>query len=155
MQSWSWWVLLSPCLAKTDVKKFFLQPTLAAIDFLRNYERLKGFLPKTLVIRLLILTFSTLVILMFRLKLQNFEAPTFRREDNIVAFADDALTKILTQNYLYVLNFFLLLTPEWLCFDWSFDSIELIRSLSDRRIIFIVIFYIFLLMTILVGLRRR
>lgn len=87
--------------------------------------------------------------------MQNFETPTFRWEDNPVAFADDLLTKTLTQNYLYVLNLFLMLMPEWLCFDWSFDSIELVRSLKDFRIIFVLIFYAFLAAAILSGFKRK
>lgn len=131
------------------------QPTLAAIDLLRIFKRLQQLLPKTVVIRLVILTLITVLILILRLRIQNFEAPTFRREDNPVAFTDDSLTRLLTQNYLYTMNFFLMVTPDWLCFDWSFDSVELIHNLRDLRIFFIVIFYVFLITTILVGLKRR
>lgn len=134
---------------------FYFQPTLAAIDLVRNFKRLDLLLTKTLVIRLVTLAVMTISILFMRLKMQNFESPTFRSEDNPVAFADDALTRILTQNYLYVLNFFLLVTPDWLSFDWSFDSIELIRSLKDPRVIFIVIFYMFLMSIFCIGFRRR
>lgn len=128
---------------------------IAAIDFIRNFKRLKELLPKTLVIRIIILTLLTIAILLLRLKIQNFQSPTFRREDNPIAFADDPWTRGLTQNYLYVLNFFLLLAPDWLCFDWSFDSIELITSFKDIRIVFIVIFYVFLMTAILTGLKRK
>lgn len=131
------------------------QPTIAAIDFIRNFKRLKQFLPKTLVVRLTAMAMFTLAILLFRLSIQNFEGPMFRREDNPIAFADDQHTRILTQNYLYVLNFFLLIMPDWLCFDWSFDSIELIQSFSDFRIWFVAIFYMFMIATIYTGIQRK
>lgn len=131
------------------------QPTLAAIDFIRNFKRLKQFLPKTLVIRSITLTTFTLLILFLRLSIQNFESPTFRKEDNPVSFADDPTTRILSQNYLYALSFFLFVSPQWLSFDWSFDSIELIVSFLDLRVISIVIFHLFLVTTIFLGLRRK
>lgn len=139
-----------------DSKQLSFQPTLAVIDFIRNSKRLqKKLLPKTLILRLFTLTLLSIAILTFRLKIQNFESPTFRREDNPVASADDSLTRNLTQNYLYVLNFFLLIAPDWLCFDWSFDSIELISSFNDFRVVFIVIFYIFVTTAIIEGLKRK
>lgn len=134
--------------------RFTFQPTLAAIDFIRNFKRLKRLLPKTLAIRLITLTFITILVLGLRLRHQNYEAPKFRWEDNPIAFAN-AMTKVLSQNYLYALNFFLLVTPEWLCFDWSFESIKLINNFNDLRVIFIVIFYVFLMSAIYSGVRQR
>lgn len=127
------------------------QPTIAAIDWLRNFKRLQ-LLPKTLILRLSVLTVFSVVILVTRLWIQSFESPIFRWEDNPAAFASEKLTRILTQNYLYALNFYLLLSPDWLCFDWSFNSIDLIRNFKDLRVIFIVIFYTFLITVVLVGL---
>ena len=105
--------------------------------------------------RLAILTLITFTILIVRLKIQDFEGPTFRVEDNPIAAANRILTRILSQSYLYVLNFYLLLCPDWLSFDWSFDSIHLINDFTDIRIIFIVIFYIFLMTTVYLGLRNN
>lgn len=130
------------------------QPTIAVIDYLRNFKRLQ-LLPKTLILRLSVLTVFSVSILTTRLWIQNFESPIFRWEDNPAAFASDKWTRILTQNYLYALNCFLLLLPDWLCFDWSFNSIDLIRNFEDLRVIFIVIFYTFLVTVVFVGLRRK
>ena len=113
------------------------------------------FIPKHVLLRLIILAVMTLTILSVRLKIQNFEGPTFRLEDNPIAATNRILTRILSQNYLYVLNLYLLLCPEWLSFDWSFDSIHLINDFTDIRILFIVIFYMFLLTTVYIGLRNN
>jgi Domain of unknown function (DUF1736) len=105
--------------------------------------------------KMLSLIFFTSLILYLRLKIQHFETPTFRKEDNPAAFADEKLTRLLTQNYLYFLNLWLLINPDWLAFDWSFDSIELLRDINDLRIVFVLAFYIFMLSTIVVGFQKR
>lgn len=145
---------------KNFEKKFFnfpfsFQPFLAAVDILRNFKRLKPPLPKTLIIRLVVLMIFTVSILFLRLKVQNFEVPKFRNEDNPGAFAAHHLTRVLTQNYLYSFNTFLLLLPDGLAFDWSFDSIELVHNLKDFRMIFIMIFYLCLISTVFRGLKKR
>ncbi|CAO1404459.1 unnamed protein product [Diamesa serratosioi] len=131
-------------------------PTIAAIDILRNTKFQKLFnIPKHILMRLIILTVMTLTILIVRLKIQNFEGPTFRVEDNPIAATNRILTRILSQNYLYVLNLYLLLCPEWLSFDWSFDSIHLINDFTDIRILFIVIFYMILMTIVYLGLKNN
>lgn len=47
---------------------------------------------------------------------------------------------MLSQLYLYVLNVWLLLCPDWLSFDWALDSIELIDRMSDPRCLVIAAF---------------
>lgn len=82
----------------------------------------------------------------------NFETPKFNRMDN--PSADPScfvLTRILTQNFLYILNFWLLLCPDWLCFDWALGSIQLVDSLTDLRILSILIFYVFLILILFKG----
>lgn len=85
----------------------------------------------------------TCTLIYARLRVQNFTVPLFRDKDNIVAFSKGS-TKFLSQNYLYCLNLWLLLCPDWLSFDWALESIPLIKSPSDCRVAFIVIFYVFL-----------
>lgn len=94
----------------------------------------------------------TLLIVIFRLWIQNFTTPEFRVEDNPVAAAEEQITRILSQNYLYGLNFFLLLMPDWLSFDWSFASIKLVENFTDWRVATIFGFYF---MMIGVGIRER
>ncbi|KAL3281117.1 hypothetical protein HHI36_004339 [Cryptolaemus montrouzieri] len=91
--------------------------------------------------RNLILVLSAVVILYYRLKIMNFEGPTFTSIDNPAAFSDSRLIKVFTYNYIYFLNVLILLWPEWLCFDWSMGCIPLIESFFDVRIIFVVLFW--------------
>jgi hypothetical protein len=132
-----------------------LQPTLLTIDLIRSFKRLQSSLPKKLLLRWTVLSISTIFLLYHRLKLQNFETPVFRVEDNPVAFSDSFLTRTLTQNYLYFINMWLLILPEWLSFDWSFLSIELIHSFSDVRIIFVMAFYFVIIGCFCRGLKQR
>lgn len=97
----------------------------------------------------------TLAIILFRLWIQNFSTPEFRVEDNPFAAEPEVLTRILSQNYLYSFNFYLLLMPEWLCFDWSFDSIERIKEVDDLRMIAVGGFYLMLLAVVVKGFNRR
>lgn len=97
----------------------------------------------------------TLVILLFRLWIQDFTKPNFRVEDNPIAAADERLTRILSQNFLYAMNFFLLLMPDWLSFDWSFASIELVEDFKDFRVGLTVLFYIIMIAVGVVGLKNR
>ncbi|KAI6660292.1 Transmembrane and TPR repeat-containing protein [Oopsacas minuta] len=59
--------------------------------------------------------------------------PTFQEVDNPASFASDWLTRILTYNYIWALNTYLLALPFWLCFDWSMGCIPLIDTLLDGR----------------------
>lgn len=88
--------------------------------------------------------------------------PTFQPSDNPASFSDSLLTKVihfislphnknvitpeqvLTYNYLYSLNAWLLLNPVWLCFDWSMGCVPLVESLADPRVLAPVVFWVFL-----------
>lgn len=83
----------------------------------------------------------TLLLIILRLWIQNFTTPEFRVEDNPIAAAEDLKTRYLSQNYLYSLNFFLLLMPDWLSFDYSFSSIRLLEDFRDWRVFGILGFY--------------
>lgn len=43
------------------------------------------------------------------------------------------LLQMLSYNYVYALNWWLLLHPWWLCFDWSMGCVPLLHSLVDPR----------------------
>lgn len=125
------------------------------IDLVRNFKRLDKLLPQSVVLRIITLTTFSIALLILRLKVQNFESPTFRPEDNPAAFAGDLWTRVLTQNYLYVLNLWLLVAPDWLSFDWSFDSIQLVKGVSDFRVAFVVILYVILIAIVYSGFRKK
>lgn len=100
---------------------------------------------------LILLTFS-MILIYARMRIMNFETPKFNKMDNPSSDSSCGwLTRILTQNFLYVLNFWLLLCPDWLCFDWALGSIQLVDSLTDLRILSILIFYIFSALILLKG----
>lgn len=81
-----------------------------------------------------------LALLYWRLRLAG--APTaFAAADNPTSRDPSILTRLYTFAYLPVFNFFLLLYPFPLSFDWSMDSIPRIMSLFDARNIVTAIFY--------------
>lgn len=69
------------------------------------------------------------------------KTPHFSSSDNPAANSDSFLTRILTFLYLPAFNFWLLLCPVTLSFDWSMDTIPLLQSIFDWRNVFSVIFY--------------
>lgn len=69
------------------------------------------------------------------------KAPSFAQADNPAANCDCWLTRLLTFIYLPVFNFWLLLFPKWLSFDWSMEAIPLIHSIKDTRNASSLIFY--------------
>lgn len=78
--------------------------------------------------------------------------PNFSNSDNPAADSPSLLTRTLTFFYLPAINFWLLLCPDRLSFDWSMDALPLIRSLTDLRNIYSFIFYIGLLLLAWFGL---
>lgn len=59
----------------------------------------------------------------------------------------------MTQNLLYVINFWLMMCPDWLCVDWSGGSIDLITTWFDFRIIGIAKLYLLLFLILTRGTR--
>uniref|UniRef100_UPI0037E82CCF protein O-mannosyl-transferase TMTC2 n=1 Tax=Semicossyphus pulcher TaxID=241346 RepID=UPI0037E82CCF len=72
--------------------------------------------------------------------------PNFSNSDNPAADSPSLLTRTLTFFYLPAINFWLLLCPDTLSFDWSMDALPLIRSLSDWRNLHTAAFYLGLLL---------
>ena len=54
-------------------------------------------------------------------------------------------TQIINYNYLYAINAWLLIVPQWLCFDWSMGCVPIINTYSDPRILCIVALWTVLL----------
>ncbi|XP_053693440.1 protein O-mannosyl-transferase TMTC4 [Sabethes cyaneus] len=131
--------------------------TCAALDMLTHMNTrssIRSILRnKILLTRVVLLFLLTCTLIYGRLWVQNFTGPQFRDKDNQVAISQ-GLTKILSQNYLYSLNLWLLLCPDWLSFDWALDSIPLVSSLSDYRILFVIMFYTFVI-SLIVRTRSR
>lgn len=70
------------------------------------------------------------------------KAPDFASSDNPAADAASWLTRTLTFLYLPAFNFYLLLFPRWLSFDWSMNAIPLIQSFADVRNVATFVFYV-------------
>lgn len=93
---------------------------------------------------LLILCAFAILLLGFRILLMGGEPPEFAPADNPASESDSLLTRSLTYLYLPCLNFFLLLCPILLSFDWSMDTVPLVQSFTDLRVSVTFVFYIFL-----------
>ena len=108
-----------------------------------SYINLKNLLKpkKRLLMRFVILFFVALLLLIFRLKIMGFSKPNFKPHDNPASFMDLQILRVLNYNYIYFLNIWLLICPEWLCFDWSMGCIPLIND-YDLRIVNITIFWL-------------
>lgn len=79
--------------------------------------------------------------------------PNFSNSDNPAADSPSLLTRTLTFLYLPAANFWLLLFPDTLSFDWSMDALPLVRTLADWRNIYTATFYLGLLSLAWLGLR--
>lgn len=67
--------------------------------------------------------------------------PEFAPADNPSSDSESLLTRSLTFFYLPFLNFWLLLFPNVLSFDWSMEAVPLLETLTDLRNICTVTFY--------------
>lgn len=72
--------------------------------------------------------------------------PNFSNSDNPAADSPSLLTRTLTFLYLPAANFWLLLFPDTLSFDWSMDALPLIRTFADWRNFHSAAFYLGLLL---------
>ncbi|CAG2111276.1 unnamed protein product [Medioppia subpectinata] len=71
--------------------------------------------------------------------------PMFAPSDNPASDSPSVIIRFLTFLYLPVFNFWLLIYPRYLSFDWSMESIPLIQSMADSRNIISLIFYMSLI----------
>ena len=69
----------------------------------------------------------------FRVQIIGFKTPSFAKADNPTSSSPEFLTRLLTFTYLPAFNLYMLFNPSTLSFDWSMDSVPLIRSLCDLR----------------------
>lgn len=139
----------------------FFQPTCVALDTLKHLKWMhvikcsKKHLLTQRTFKNSLLILITLLLLYFRLYIIDFQGPTFKEVDNPVASSNSTLTRILSQNYLYALNIWLLLCPDWLAFDWALGTIPLVEHLSDVRILGTAVFHLFIVLLLLHGNRNE
>ncbi|XP_023210486.1 transmembrane and TPR repeat-containing protein 1-like [Centruroides sculpturatus] len=76
---------------------------------------------------------TILVLLGLRILMLCGSMPRFSDQDNPASFSPSFLTRFLTYTYLVAVNFWLLLFPLRLSYDWQLGSISLIESFNDIR----------------------
>ncbi|BFZ09149.1 hypothetical protein BsWGS_12188 [Bradybaena similaris] len=111
---------------------------------LKEFITGKSGLPKWLkisVIRGSFLVFSTLFLLVARIKVMGAKLPVFTNFDN-PASTSPTPSRQLTYNYLLPVNAWLLLNPSELCCDWTMGTIKVIKSVLDLRNVYTITFYI-------------
>lgn len=86
------------------------------------------------------LSTSGFVLLCWRLRLAGAPSP-FASADNPTSRDPSLLTRFYTFTYLPVFNFYLLIYPFQLSFDWSMDSIPRITTIFDIRNVYSLVFY--------------
>ncbi|XP_035733184.1 protein O-mannosyl-transferase TMTC4-like isoform X1 [Vespa mandarinia] len=99
-------------------------------------------LNRAFLIRMFVLCLSAIMLLSLRFTVMEFSTPKFQPVDNPASFLDNCFLRILNYSYIYSINIWLLICPEWLCFDWSMGCIPLITG-YDKRIFFIILFWTF------------
>lgn len=104
--------------------------------------------------RTAVLLAATLVLIYYRFSLMDFKSPTFKKMDNPLAAHGSFVVRALNQNYLYALNAWLLLCPDWLSFDWALGSIPLIETMVDPRNGATALFYASVILLVYYGDRK-
>ncbi|XP_070581695.1 protein O-mannosyl-transferase TMTC3-like [Ptychodera flava] len=84
------------------------------------------------ILRCVFLVFSTLALLVARVKVMAAELPVFTKFDNPAAVSTFP-TKQLTFSYLLPVNVWLLLCPSRLLCDWTMGTVPLVTSILDPR----------------------
>lgn len=70
-----------------------------------------------------------------RLYLIDFKPPVFQAGDNPSASIESLPWRLLNYSHIYTLNAWLLVCPEWLCFDWSLGCVPTITYPGDLRLL--------------------
>nr|XP_012324793.1 transmembrane and TPR repeat-containing protein 3 [Aotus nancymaae]XP_012324794.1 transmembrane and TPR repeat-containing protein 3 [Aotus nancymaae] len=121
------------CVYEVFIAQGYTLPLLCttAGQFLRGKGSIPFSMLQTLV-KLIVLMFSTLLLVVIRVQVIQSQLPVFTRFDNPAAVSPTP-TRQLTFNYLLPVNAWLLLNPSELCCDWTMGTIPLIESLLDIR----------------------
>ncbi|KAG8137949.1 hypothetical protein E2320_003886 [Naja naja] len=93
----------------------------------------KGSIPYCMLqmlLKLIVLMFSTLLLVVIRVQVIQSQLPVFTRFDNPAAVSPSPVRQ-LTFNYLLPVNAWLLLNPSELCCDWTMGTIPLVESMLD------------------------
>ncbi|NXA36896.1 TMTC3 protein, partial [Eudromia elegans] len=141
------------CVYEVFIAQGYTLPVLldTAIQILRG----KGSIPFPMLqtlLKLIVLMFSTLLLVVVRVQVIQSQLPVFTRFDNPAAVSPSPARQ-LTFNYLLPVNAWLLLNPSELCCDWTMGTIPLVESLLDVRNVATLSFFCFLGSLIVFSLR--
>ncbi|CAL1531228.1 unnamed protein product [Lymnaea stagnalis] len=89
----------------------------------------------SLIKRHLLLVVAATFLLAVRWRVMGSAPPTFQVHDNPHSFVEGGFFRALNYNYLYAINAWILVCPQWLCFDWSMGCVPTIESLTDVRLV--------------------
>ena len=151
-------IIASLTVISTLIKEqgIMIIPTIIAIDLIVVH----GFSKKHILfnwmhlsVRLTFYTIALGVILYCRLEIMDFKQPKFKPGDNPSAFLPILLDRAVNKSYLYALNMWLLINPEWLCFDWAMGCVPMIKDLDDPRMIGVALFWTALFMSSIKALK--
>ncbi|XP_069085716.1 protein O-mannosyl-transferase TMTC3 isoform X2 [Pleurodeles waltl] len=121
------------CIYEVFIAQGYTVPILwhTAVQILRG----KGSVPYSMLLtllKLIVLMFSTLLLVVVRVQVIQSQLPVFTRFDNPAAVSPSPARQ-LTFNYLLPVNAWLLLNPSALCCDWTMGTIPLVESFLDVR----------------------
>ncbi|XP_053612802.1 protein O-mannosyl-transferase Tmtc2 [Plodia interpunctella] len=153
------WCALGGAVAFAVAGTLCKESALVVLPLCIFYDVLKGirqeaFYSKNRWRSIMALGAAQVILMLWRLKFVGGFAPVFAAADNPTAREKSFLTRFLTFSYLPVFNFFLLLLPLQLSFDWSMDSIPRITSIFDARNICTLIFYSSLIIIIAITIQN-
>ncbi|KAM9174139.1 protein O-mannosyl-transferase TMTC3 [Pangshura tecta] len=141
------------CVYEVFIAQGYTLPMLldAAMQILRGKCSIPYSMLQTL-LKLIVLMFSTLLLVVVRVQVIQSQLPVFTRFDNPAAVSPSPARQ-LTFNYLLPVNAWLLLNPSELCCDWTMGTIPLVESFLDIRNIATITFFCFLGSLIVFSLR--
>ncbi|GBL79011.1 Transmembrane and TPR repeat-containing protein 3 [Araneus ventricosus] len=85
-----------------------------------------------------------LMLVAFRIWMLQGSMPIFSEEDNPASFSSSLLTRFYMYSYLAAFNFWMLLNPSTLSYDWQMGSIPLVTSIFDVRNVASLLLFLFL-----------
>ncbi|NWT82310.1 TMTC3 protein, partial [Lanius ludovicianus] len=132
------------CVYEVFIAQGYTLPAL--LDTAVQIVRGKGSIPFSMLqtlLKLIVLMFSTLLLVVVRVQVIQSQLPVFTRFDNPAAVSPSPARQ-LTFNYLLPVNAWLLLNPSELCCDWTMGTIPLVESLLDVRNVATLTFFCFL-----------
>ncbi|XP_034942581.1 protein O-mannosyl-transferase TMTC4 [Chelonus insularis] len=113
------------------------------LKFNKHCNILKKMVKSSSFLRFVILSIVGMLLLLLRFSLMGFSTPTFQPVDNPASFIDNIFLRHVNYQYIYALNLWLLICPEWLSFDWSMGCVPLITGWDPRLFAIILLWIVF------------